>query len=89
VHAYRDVLGHEDTIEDLYGLLHTREPRITILIGTASGLTDHETRLLRELTRSLHRMEIIPFDVLGRRARAVVDNVERYLLTADEEAGDD
>jgi hypothetical protein len=89
VHAYRDVLGHEETIEDLYGLVHTREPRITILIGRVSDLTDHETRLLRELNRSLHHVEIVPFDLLGRRARAVVDNVERYLLTADEEAGDD
>jgi hypothetical protein len=88
VHAYRDVLSHEDTIENLYGLRHTREPGITIIIGRASDLAEQETRLLRELNRSLHHVEIVPFDVLGGRARAVLDNVERYLLTADEEAGD-
>jgi len=87
VHAYRDSLSYEDATEDLYGLPHTREPRITILIGRVSELSKHEERLLRELNRSLHRVEIVPFDVLGRRARAVLDNVERYLLAADEETG--
>ena len=86
VHAYRDVLSHEEAIEDLYGLPHTREPRIMILIGRASDLTDHEKRLLKELNRSLHRVEIVPFDVLSRRTRAVLDNVERYLIAAEEEA---
>ena len=86
VHAYRDALHFEDVIEDLYGLSHTREPRIIILIGRASQLSKHEKRLLRELNRSLHLVEIMPFDVLGRRARAILANVERYLLAADDEA---
>jgi hypothetical protein len=89
VHAYRDVLSYEDAIEDLYGLPHSHEPRITILIGRASDLTKHQKRLLREFNRSLHRVGIVPFDVLGRRARAILDNVEHYLLAADEEAGSD
>ena len=55
----------------------------------AAGLTTHEKRLLRELNRSLHRVEIVPFDVLGRRAHASLDSVERYLLTAAREAGDE
>jgi Domain of unknown function (DUF4263) len=85
VHAYRDVLRHEDVTESLYGLFHTREPRIIIVIGRASELSEQEERLLRELNRSLHRVEIVPFDVLARRARAVLDNVEHYLLAAGEE----
>jgi hypothetical protein len=79
VHAYRDALRHESATEELYGLPHTREPRITILIGLASELSKHQKRLLGELNRSLHRVEIVPFDILGRRARAILDNVERYL----------
>ena len=86
VHAYRDALHFDTATEDLYGLPHTREPRIIILIGRASELGEHQKRLLRELNRSLHRVEIMPFDVIGRRARAMLDNVERYLLTAEEEA---
>jgi hypothetical protein len=69
VHAYRDALHHESATEELYGLPHTREPLITILIGRAAKLGEHQERLLREFNRSLHRVEIVPFDVLGRRAR--------------------
>lgn len=89
VHAYRDVLSYEETLEDLYGLPHSREPRITILIGRVSTLTEHEKRLLKELNRSLHRVEIVPFDILGRRAQAILDTVERYLIAADDEADGD
>ncbi len=87
VHAYRDVLSYEEALEDLYGLPHSRDPRITILIGRVSRLNDHEKRLLKELNRSLHRVEIVPFDILARRAQAILDTVERYLLAADEEGG--
>jgi hypothetical protein len=89
VHAYRDALTDEGTYEKFYGLPHTREPRITILIGLASELTEQEERILRELNRSLHRVEVVPFDVLSLRAHAVLDNVEHYLLAAREQTGDD
>jgi hypothetical protein len=89
VHAYRDVLAEEHTHAKLYGLPHTREPRITILIGRASELTEQEERILRELNRSLHRVEVVPFDVLARRAHAVLDNVEKYVLAAEEQTDSD
>ena len=85
VHAYRDALSEEASHEKFYGLPHTREPRITILVGLASELTQQEERILRELNRSLHRVEVVPFDILSRRAHAVLDNVERYLLAAEEQ----
>jgi hypothetical protein len=65
VHAYRDILSHETTHEELYGLRNTRDPRITILIGRASELTDQEERVRHELNCSLHRVEVVPFDVLA------------------------
>jgi hypothetical protein len=89
VHGYRDILRHEEVTAELFGLPHTREPRITILIGRVSKATKSETRLLSEVNRSLHRVEIVPFDVLARKARATLENVERYLLAADREAGDE
>jgi hypothetical protein len=84
VHGYRDALRYEEVVETLYGLPHTRDPRSIILIGRASELSDAEERLLREFNRSLHRVEVVPFDVLARRARANLANVERYLLAAEE-----
>jgi Domain of unknown function (DUF4263) len=86
VHAYRDILSHETTHEEMYGLRHTREPRITILIGRASELTEQEQRILHELNCSLHRVEVVPFDILARRAYAVLDNVKHYLVAAEEQA---
>jgi hypothetical protein len=85
VHGYRDALRYEEAVEKLYGLPHSREPRSIILIGRASELSESEERLLREFNRSLHRVEVVPFDVLTRRARVNLDNVERYLLAAEHE----
>jgi hypothetical protein len=87
VHAYKDALRFEDAVEKLYGLPHTREPRSIILIGRASDLTEAEERLLREFNRSLHRVEVVPFDVLARRACVLLDNVERYLVVVEDETG--
>ena len=41
------------------------------------------------LNRSLHHVEIVPFDVLARRAHAVLDNVKRYLVAADQQTASD
>jgi hypothetical protein len=88
VHAYRDILREESVHEKMYGLRNTRDPRITILIGKASDLNDQEKRVLHELNCSLHDVEIVPFDLVARRARALLDNAEHYLVTADEQADD-
>jgi hypothetical protein len=83
VHVYRDVLTTDAAAaERLYGLEHTRDPRAIIVIGRAELLPDHRRSVLRELNRSLHRVEIVPYDILARRADAVLDNVERYVLAA-------
>jgi hypothetical protein len=84
IHAYRHALQYEEVVEKLYGLQHSRDPRSIILIGRASELSEGEERLLREFNRSLHRVEIVPFDVLADRARANLANVERYLLAAED-----
>ena len=42
----------------------------------------HRLDILRELNKSLHRVEIVPYDVLAERAEAVLDNVARYVLAA-------
>jgi hypothetical protein len=80
VHVYRDTLtAHESTVEQLYGLAHSRDPRIVIVIGQVRNLPAHRRRVLEQLNRSLHRVEVIPYDVIGRRAEAWVRAIERYL----------
>lgn len=86
VHVYRHALRHEDVTEELFGLPRSRDPRVIIVIGKVADMTEHSRDVLRELNRSLHRLEIVPFDVLSQRARAILNNVERYLLAAESEA---
>jgi hypothetical protein len=82
VHVYRDRLTrHAEATEDLFGLPHTRDPRLIIVIGRGDSLPDHSKLVLTELNKSLHRVEVVPYDVLARRANAVLNNVEKYLLT--------
>jgi hypothetical protein len=42
--------------------------------------------VLGELNKSLHRVEVVPYDVLAKRADAVLGNVEKYLLAVSAEA---
>jgi hypothetical protein len=90
VHAYRDRLTrHAEATEDLLGLPLTRDPRLIIVIGRVDRLDRHSERVLTELNKSLHRVEVVPYDVLKRRAEAILTNVERYLLAAQGEADDE
>lgn len=83
-HVYRDSLTSDDRANERnYGLCDTRDPRLIVVVGLAKSLPDHRLRVLRELNRSLHRVEIVPYDILGERAQSVLGNVEKYLLIAE------
>jgi hypothetical protein len=84
IHVYRDILSAGDqTVERLYGLRNTRDPRVIIVIGQMTTLTEPRERVLRALNLSLHRVEIVPYDLLADRATVVLDNVERHLSAAE------
>jgi Shedu protein SduA, C-terminal len=90
VHVYRDTLTTDPEIADrLYGLQGARDPRLFIVIGQVKALRSHRARVLRELNLSLHRVEIVPYDVLADRANAVLDNVQQYLAASQQEAPED
>lgn len=79
-HVYRDVLTTDaPTLDRLYGLSETRDPRVTIVIGQAGQLPPHRQRVLRQLNLSLHRVEVVPYDVLADRTTTVLDNVKKHL----------
>jgi hypothetical protein len=81
VHVYKDALRHEQVAEEQFGLSHARDPRVIVLIGTAKGLSPSGGRVLHELNCSLHRVEVVPYDVVGQRANGVLDVVERNLAS--------
>ncbi len=79
-HAYREILSsNERTLEEWYDLSHSRAPKILVVIGRLNNLDQRGKEILDQLNRSLHRVEIIPYDVLRRRAESQLDNLERYL----------
>lgn len=88
-HVYRDTLTTDDQANERnFGLRNARDPRLLVVIGLAKSLPGHRLRVLRELNKSLHRVEVLPYDALGERAERVLDNVEKYLLIAEEETGE-
>ena len=63
---------------DLYGV--TRDPRITIIIGRDDRLPNQTARkILRQLNVTLHRMRVLPYDILADRAEAQLANLATFL----------
>ncbi len=90
VHAYRDRLTrHAEATKDLLGLPLSRDPWLVIVIGRADRLPEHSQRVLTELNKSLHRVQVVPYDVLAKRAEAVLDNIDKYLLAIKDGHGQD
>jgi hypothetical protein len=78
--AYRDRLNrHPGAAEEFHGIRNAREPRLLIVLGRHSDLADHERLVLLELNRSLHRAEVVPYDVIAQRAEATLANISTYL----------
>jgi len=83
VHVYRENVSTDPaTVRRLYGLPNARDPRVIIVIGQVASLPDHRSRVLREVNLSLHRVEIVPYDVIADRAQTILDNVERHLTAS-------
>jgi hypothetical protein len=78
--AYRDRLTRfGSAAEELHGIPNPREPRLLIVLGRQSALESHQRHVLQELNRSLHRAEIIPYDLIASRAEATLTNIVTYL----------
>lgn len=80
VQVYRRQLTRSaEAMDEDYGVSHTRHPRATIIVGRQDRLSDAGKRILRELNRSLYRIEVMPYDLLARRAEVQLNNVETLL----------
>jgi hypothetical protein len=83
--VYRDRLTrYAEAAEELFGLPQTRDPRLLIVVGRVEQLPADRRRVLAELNKSLHRIEVVPYDVLALRATASLDNVESYFTAMHE-----
>ncbi|WP_405066903.1 DUF4263 domain-containing protein [Kribbella sp. NBC_01510] len=85
--AYRDRLTRfADVAIELHGISNPRDPRLLIVLGRFDRLSPDVQFVLHELNRSLVRAQILPYDLLARRARAILGNVRSYLVAAKEHA---
>ena len=75
-HHYRAVLNQTGGLGAQYGLADTRQPRILVLLGRSDSLSESSKEILRQLNLSLHRVEIIPYDILGLRTSGLLHNIE-------------
>lgn len=79
-HLYRHLLNrNEQFMRERRHILKTWEPRLLIVLGCWDKMSSEQQSLLDELNRSLHRVEIVPFDRLAVRARQILRNVEDCL----------
>lgn len=78
-HLYRSTVQQTHGLADQYGLPDPRQPRVIILVGRSHSMTSTEHEILRQLNLSLHRVEILPYDVLGRRTEGWIQNLEELL----------
>lgn len=78
-HLYRGHLDESRGLAAQYGLSDTRQARVVILVGRSTDLSDTCKEILRQLNLSLHRVEVIPYDVLGQRTEGWLERIERLL----------
>lgn len=78
VHLYREWIATASS-ENLNLYEVTRDPRITIIIGRDDSLPNETARkILRQVNVTLHRMSVLPYDILADRAEAQLDNLARF-----------
>ena len=62
-----------------YGIKQTGDPRVLSIIGRERALHPREKQILRHLNLSLHRIEVMPYDLLAKRAETQLSNLRRIL----------
>jgi hypothetical protein len=81
-HHYRTLLDQSGGLGAQYGLADTRQPKVLILLGRTETLSESSKEILRQLNLSLHRVEVIPYDILGLRTSGLLTNVESLWHTS-------
>ena len=81
VQVYRDRLTRNEASLDIdYGIKNAGHPRVVIIIGRERDLSRTEKRILLQLNLSFHRIEVMPYDWLAKRAAIQLRNVTQSIL---------
>ncbi len=78
-HLYRANLDDTRGLASQYGLNDTRQARIMIVLGRSTDLSPNAREILRQLNLSLHRVEVVPYDLLGARTEGWLQSIEQLL----------
>ena len=62
-----------------FGIKNAKHPKAYILIGKSSDCSPSELETLQQLNKSLHRIEVIPFDWLILKCDAMLSYLERTI----------
>lgn len=66
------------------GIENAKHPKAFILIGKSSDCSPSELETLQQLNKSLHRIEVIPFDWLVLKCDAMLSYLERTIIRSSE-----
>lgn len=90
VQVYRDRLTRNEGSMDIdYGIKNAGHPRVIIIIGREWDLSRTEKRILQQLNLSLHRIEVMPYDWLARRADIQLQNLTEAISESGAMAAED
>lgn len=79
-HDYRELLDADQMLlAERYDLERARQPGLIIVVGRETTLSPITKRILRQLNLSMHRVEIVGYDVISRRAELFLERLEDYL----------
>jgi hypothetical protein len=80
VNRYLFILDRDNQfLANEYGMQNTKHPKAFILIGKSSSCSQSEIETLQQLNKSLHRIEILPFDTLIVKCDAMLAYLERTI----------
>jgi hypothetical protein len=80
-HSYKVRLSRDEKhMEEEHGVKNSGSPRLIVVVGLKEKMPQHSALILDELNRSLHGVEIIPYDLIAKRARMLVANAEKFLI---------
>ncbi|HEX4550446.1 Shedu anti-phage system protein SduA domain-containing protein [Pseudomonas sp.] len=89
VNRYLFILDRDNQfLANEYGMQNTKHPKAFILIGKSSSCSQSEIETLQQLNKSLHRIEVLPFDTLIVKCDAMLAYLERTIGVMEQQSAE-